>query len=62
MVSSNSPKKRTNEFGFTTETNSIVCLWGEFKDTKKSFRNYLTFKAETVISLNKKELKFNDYQ
>ena len=43
LVSSNSPKKRTNEFVFTTTTNSFVRFLGEFEDTKKSFRNYLTF-------------------
>ena len=41
---SNSPKKRTNEFVFTTMTNSFVSFLGEFEGTKKSFRNYLTFK------------------
>ena len=43
MVSSNSPKKRRNEFVFTTTTNLFICFLGEFEDTKKSFRNYLTF-------------------
>ena len=43
LVSSNSLKKRTNEFVFTTTTNSFVRFLGEFEDTKKSFRNYLTF-------------------
>ena len=43
LVSSNSPKKRTNEFVFTTTTNSFVRFLGEFEDTKKTFRNYLTF-------------------
>ena len=37
LVSSNSPKKRTNEFVFTTTTNSFVRFLGEFEDTKKSF-------------------------
>ena len=41
LVSSNSPEK--TEFIFTTKTNSFVCFLGEFEDTKKSFRNYLTF-------------------
>ena len=45
LVSSNSPKKQTNKFVFTTTTNSFVHFLGEFKDTKKSFRNYLTFSA-----------------
>ena len=44
MVSSNSPKKRTKEFVFTTTRNSFVRFLGEFEDTKKSFWNYLTFK------------------
>ena len=43
LVSSNPPQKQTNEFVFTTTTNSFVCFLGEFEDTKKSFRNYLTF-------------------
>ena len=43
MVSSKSPKKRTNEFIFTTMTNLFVRFLGEFEDTKKSFQNYLTF-------------------
>ena len=34
LVSSHSPKKRTNEFVFTTTTNSFVRFLGEFKDTK----------------------------
>ena len=42
LVSLNSPKKQTNEFVFTTTTNSFVRFLGEFKDTKKSFKNYLT--------------------
>ena len=45
LVSSNSPKKWTNEFIFNTTTNLFVRFLGEFKDTKKSFRNYLTFKT-----------------
>ena len=44
MVSSNSPKKQTNEFVFTTTTNLFVLFLGEFEDTKKSFQNYLTFR------------------
>jgi hypothetical protein len=46
LVSSNSPKKQTNEFVFTTTTNSFVRFLGEFEDTKKSFQNYLTFKQK----------------
>ena len=37
LVSSNSLKKRTNEFVFTTTTNLFVRFLGEFEDTKKSF-------------------------
>jgi hypothetical protein len=44
LVSLNSPIKRTNKFAFTTTTNSLVRFLGEFEDTKKSFRNYLTFR------------------
>ena len=33
LVSSNSHKKRTNEFIFTTTMNLIVCFLGEFEDT-----------------------------
>ena len=44
LVSSNSHKKQTNEFVFTTTKNSFVRFLGEFEDTKKSFRNYLTFR------------------
>ena len=44
LVSSNSPKKGTNKFIFTTTYNEFVHLFlGEFEDTKKSFQNYLTF-------------------
>ena len=46
LVSSNSPKKRTYEFVFTTMTISFIRILGEFKDTKQSFRNYLTFKED----------------
>ena len=43
LVSTNSPKKQMNEFVFTSTKNSFVRFLGEFEDTKKSFRNYLTF-------------------
>ena len=43
LVSSNSPKKRTDKFVFTTTTNSFLRFLGEFEDTKKSFQNYLAF-------------------
>ena len=41
LVSSNSPRKWMIEFVFTTTTN--LGFLGEFEETKKSFRNYLTF-------------------
>ena len=41
LVSSNSPKKRI----FTTTMNSFIHFLGEFKDTKKFFRNYLAFSS-----------------
>ena len=52
LVSSNSPKKRTNEFVFTITTNSFVRFLGEFEDTKKSFRNYLTFTIAMIVTLS----------
>ena len=57
MVSSNSPKKRTNEFVFTTTTNLFVCFLGEFEDTKKSFRNYLTFRNLKIETWNNQSSK-----
>ena len=37
LVSSNSPKKQTNEFLFTTTTKSFIRFLGEFEDTKNPF-------------------------
>ena len=34
-----------NEFVLTTTMNLFVRFLGEFEDTKKSFRNYLTFSS-----------------
>ena len=42
MVSSNSPKKRTNEFVVVVKTISFVHFW-RIRRYQKSFRNYLTF-------------------
>ena len=39
LVSSNSPKKRTNKFVFTTTTNSFVHFLGEFEDTNLRFES-----------------------
>ena len=41
----NSSKKRTNEFAFTTMQRVFVRFLEEGEDTKKTFRNYLTFTA-----------------
>ena len=37
LVSSNSPKKRTNEFVFTTATNSFVRFWENSRTPKSHF-------------------------
>ena len=50
LVSSNSPKKRTKEFVVVVKTNSFVHFLGELEETKKSFRNYLTFSASHFMS------------
>ena len=39
----NSSKKRTNEFVFTTMRRVFVCFLEEIEDSKKAFRNNLTF-------------------
>ena len=39
----NSSKKQTNEFVFTTMPRVFVRSLEEIEDTKKTFRNYLTF-------------------
>ena len=39
----NSSKKQTNEFVFTTMRCVFVRFLEEIEDTKKTFRNYLTF-------------------
>ena len=49
LVSSNSPKKQTMKFVFNTTTNSFVHFYGEFEDTKKSFRNNLTFSHQIIF-------------
>ena len=38
LISSNSPKKRTNEFVVVVKTNSFVRFLGEFEDTKSPFK------------------------
>ena len=42
----NSSKKRTNEFVFTTMRRVFVCFLEEIEDSKKAFRNYLTFRSQ----------------
>ena len=39
----NSSKKRTNEFVFTNMRRVFVRFLEEIEDTKKTFKNYLTF-------------------
>ena len=55
----NSSKKRTNEFVFTTMRRFFVRFLEEIEDSKKAFRNYLTFKVFEKISicLNLKHVK-----
>ena len=50
LVSSNSPKKQTDKFVFTTTLNLFDRFLGEFEDTKKSFRNCLTFRSNPKVS------------
>ena len=49
----NSSKKWTNEFVFTTMRLVFVRFLEEIKDTKKTFRNYLTFKFFSKQTLSK---------
>ena len=44
----NSSKKRTNEFVFTTTRHVSVRFLEEIEDTKKTFRNYLTFSKKNL--------------
>ena len=45
----NSSKKRTNEFIFTTMQPVFIHFLEEIEDTKKTFRNYLTFNTSESI-------------
>ena len=55
----NSSKKRTNEFVFTTTRCIFIQFFEEIEDSKKTFRNHLTFvryfekaaKFETVLPI-----------
>ena len=49
----NSSKKRTNEFLFTSMRCVFVCFLEEIEDSKKAFRNYLTFSVN-----NKKAVSY----
>ena len=40
-----SSKKQTNEFVFTTMRRVFLRFLEEIEDTKKTFRNYLTFRT-----------------
>ena len=44
----NSSKKRTNKVVFTTMRLVFVRFLEEIEDTKKTFRNYLTFMAHKI--------------
>ena len=46
-----SPKKRTNEFVFTSMRRVFVRFLGESSARKKSFRDYLTFKNKITFSM-----------
>ena len=56
----NFSKKRTNEFIFTTMRHVFVCFLEEMEDTKKSFRNYLTFNQAQLL-LDKKSITGKNY-
>ena len=45
-----SKKKQMNEFIVVVNMNLFIHFLGEFEDTKKSFRNYLTFSSVIMIS------------
>ena len=47
-----SPKKRTNEFIFTSMRHVFVRFLGESSARTKTFRDYLTFKICTKIVFN----------
>ena len=59
----NSSKKRTNEFIFTTMRRVFVCFLEEIEDSKKAFRNYLTFriKAKNLLKISIIDLLFTKY-
>ena len=46
----NSSKKRTNEFIFITMRCVFIRFLEEIEDTKKTFRNYLTFRKMSIFN------------
>ena len=48
----NSSKTRMNEFVFTTMRRFFVRFLEEIEDTKKTFRNYLTFMIADTLHSN----------
>ena len=57
----NSSKKQTNECVFTSMRRVFLCFSEEIEDSKKAFRNYLTFKSllsnlYTVIKVVKESM------
>ena len=46
----NSSKKRTNEFVFASMELVFICFLEEIEDSKKTFRNYLTFSIRLCIT------------
>ena len=56
----NSSKKRTNESVFTTMGRVFVWFLEEIEDSKKAFRNYLTFRRnskENLLAIQRKGQK-----
>ena len=56
QIISISSKKRTKEFDYYYDTSSrlvFVCFSEEIEDTKKPFRNYLTFKKQFYLRFTK---------
>ena len=47
----NSSKKLTNEFIFTSMRRIFVRFLEEIEDSKKAFKNYLTFKSDFFLSV-----------
>ena len=53
----NFSQKRTNKFVSVVKTNLFVCFLGELEDTKKTFRNYLTFTSHAWLQMGRKMCK-----